>query len=219
MPYYIASYPRSGNTMVRLILQRHFGISAPSMYNEADPMYASWLGKLLPRLPGEEEVFWKTHGAPPEGEVKGIIVARDGRDAIVSYVHFIRNYANTPIYETPEELLFHLCRGTWRDTLPSWSSFYKQWMKHDVVVLRYEDLCQSEEAAVEIVQEALSRVLQRKVERIPAEPLSFEKLHDIRPNFFRRGESGYWKEEMPPEMEQLFWQTHGAMMTTLGYKR
>jgi len=36
--------------------------------------------------------------------------------------------------------------------------------------------------------------------------------------FFRKGKVGGWKEEMSPELEQLFWEIHGDTMTKMGYE-
>ena len=48
---------------------------------------------------------------------------------------------------------------------------------------------------------------------------SFAELNRLFPQFFNSGKSGRWKSEMNPEVEELFWQTHGETMTSLGYER
>jgi hypothetical protein len=48
---------------------------------------------------------------------------------------------------------------------------------------------------------------------------SFEELKARDPRSFPKGKAGGWKEEMPGELEKLFWNLHGATMARLGYPR
>jgi hypothetical protein len=89
MKLWIASYPRSGNTLVRLILNQAFGVKSTSIYpDETDAMRSRpWLMDRLgfseEEMPGEWLAV-KTHN-PPIDDMPAIYVVRDGRAAIVSF--------------------------------------------------------------------------------------------------------------------------------------
>lgn len=47
----------------------------------------------------------------------------------------------------------------------------------------------------------------------------FESLKAAIPSFFRKGETGNWKSEMPANLEETFWSIHGPTMSLMGYTR
>jgi len=70
------------------------------------------------------------------------------------------------------------------------------------------------------VREALSDTTAHvRVEVADAELYGIEELRTRDPLNFRQGRTASWKEEMPPDIERLFWEIHGDTMTRLGYAR
>jgi hypothetical protein len=93
MIVWLAAYPRSGNTLVRLLLKRLFGVSTFSLYDDpadigADPTVAHELGHRSHGLTNEgfyemastkpEMYFVKTHDLPRD-DAPAIYIIRDGR--------------------------------------------------------------------------------------------------------------------------------------------
>jgi hypothetical protein len=82
MPIRVASYPRSGNTFLRIVLHRRYGIRTSTVY-DVDGVAA----RLGPDSVGYADVseFVKTHRPrDPADEDPAICLIRDGRDAVVS---------------------------------------------------------------------------------------------------------------------------------------
>lgn len=50
-------------------------------------------------------------------------------------------------------------------------------------------------------------------------PPTFEELHARWPHFFRRGKVGAWRDEMPADIHEAFWQYHGETMTRMGFDK
>ena len=44
---------------------------------------------------------------------------------------------------------------------------------------------------------------------------SFESLQTRWPGFFRRGHTGSWRDEVPEDIQGLFWARHGSAMHML----
>jgi hypothetical protein len=84
-------------------------------------------------------------------------------------------------------------------------------------VLRFEELIRSDDP-IGLVGRALDDVgvpLTRREGEVP----SFEQLQTVAAPMFRRGKIGAWREEMPAEIEERFWELHGDEMEALGYSR
>jgi hypothetical protein len=207
--YYLASYPRSGNTLTRLLLRKHFGLSVPTIYpkdRSKIPVAPDVVAGDLPPIS-----MWKTHEMVPEEEVLGaILIVRDARDAEVSCAHFKRDVEG----KKNNKFLHHakrLCRST------RWSDLNAHWLaQKNVAMVRYEDLVDYK-AAIGILGEALEKIgIEAKVQT-EEQIESFAELSARNPTFFRRGIVGSWKDELPPSVQKVFWETHGAMMLRLGY--
>src|SRR3954468_8987783 len=113
MLVWLASYPRSGNTLLRTIFRNAFGISTYSVYNENEARVFDAQGGGVTEMVGhanlgsspeafldqarrsEAPVLVKTHDRPVDAE-RAIYVVRDGRAACVSYWHFRNELAQRP---------------------------------------------------------------------------------------------------------------------------
>ena len=93
---WLASFPRSGNTFFRIALEKLYGLQSLSLY-EDDPASlsrraSSRVQSGLPALHASKDLhFIKTHELPDDGS-PAILLVRDGRDAMVSFTHFIQDY-------------------------------------------------------------------------------------------------------------------------------
>jgi Sulfotransferase domain len=228
MIIWLASYPRSGNTMARIVCHKVYGLLSYSLYEErpwenGHENLASVMGSAgqvteagldeLRRRP--ERCLVKTHGLPLD-DSPALCLIRDGRDALVSYAHFIRTYeAGMAQRFTFEQMLRLLI--TSRDHFGGWSDNIKAWRTRTgtVIWLRYEDLIRAPQAQLERVLRQLG------VGPSPTDgpPVDFADLNRRWPEFFRKGKIGSWREEMNEELHELFWRHHHEPMRWFGYRR
>lgn len=217
-PVWIASYPRSGNTFLRILLQSFFELPSYSLYHvegdqHPDPS-ADALGAapLLPRnwqacLQNAEQlpvVVIKTHG-PPTDAAPAIFVARDGRAAIDSYFHYHKKFA----FEQPSllEVIAGACQ------FGSWSDHYWAWqpkLRPKTLLLDYDELVSRPQEVVGRVAQFLN--LTPKAASLP----QFQELQRRSPAFFRRGQNTDYLSEWTPLHMALFNQLHAGAMQDLG---
>ncbi|HKK88954.1 MAG TPA: sulfotransferase domain-containing protein, partial [Saprospiraceae bacterium] len=213
---WLASFPRSGNTFTRNIFKEVFAID--SGYDD-EP---GW--RKFPVV--------KTHFLPKQvsdlGEKdKVIYLVRDGRDCICSLAHHMKDIAGTG-----DHLIQNMVESTVAaegSYFGGWSTHVVEWFRRADVVIRYEDLIEDPEKAFQRIS-AVIDLPESDWSRLP----SFDKLKkdanpygivkeewkkdpDIARKFYRKGRSGTWKEEMPPQVEALFRSIHGSVLAGIGY--
>jgi len=215
---WLASYPRSGNTLLRIILKRCFGLTSQSVYDDEEFSDAALRDVVGHETVGDDparflrqaqderrRLYIKTHELPPGDRHPVIYVMRDGRAAVVSYIHFLREILKRDV--------------TARDVIcgrvgVSWSRHVRAWTlppRPGTLVLRYEDLAIGEAGTLKKIS-AFIGVPQRQ-----AFDISFDRLHALAPNFFRSGSNRKNIAELDSETEQLFEQMHGSTLRALGY--
>lgn len=219
---WLASYPRSGNTYARILLKHHFGIDAlPQGGRESgQEFYECDLTSGINTRRGSRVYAMKTHSLAKDGS-PAIVLARDGRDALVSHVHYQTRFWNAQAGF--DEMLTRMMDPHdvwgWR-SYADWSGFHEHWLSAPsgpTTLVHYEDLI---DRPLEVIWNALAAVLGDLIVPRTLDPLPpFSEFHRQRPGFFRSGKIGAWKEEMSAELEARFWDYHGAMMTRLGYDR
>lgn len=218
-PVWIASYPRSGNTFLRIILQNLFGLATYSVYRLegeqlADPS-ADALGEapFLPRdwrqrlteQPTSEAVLVKTHG-PPEPCGKAIYLMRNGYATIDSYYHYHKRFS----FEQPSltEVIAGACQfGSWSEHFRAW----KPQARPQTLFLRYEQLVSQPQECVPLLADFLQ--VQPQTGALP----TFAELKERWPAFFRRGQDDSFMQEWTPAQLSLFNELHGPVMTEFGY--
>jgi hypothetical protein len=220
-PVWLASYPRSGNTFLRIILQTLFQLPTYSVYrvegkDSVDPsadalddapfLPADWRTRFSAD-PDAQLVPIKTHG-PPEASGPVIFIARDGRAAIDSYFHYHRKFA----FEQPSltEVIAGACQ------FGSWSSHYRAWQpqkRPNTLFLKYEELVSRPTDLVPRIAEFIG--VRPREGRLP----SFVELNQRLPAFFRRGQNEEFLREWTPSQLALFYHLHGAVMEALDYPR
>jgi len=146
---------------------------------------------------------------------RAIYIIRDGRDTLVSRAHF---YADAfPEYRGQfEETLRRLVVGDMK--CRPWSPSVMTWADRPrTAYIHYEDLVAGPAPLGTLViaraMEALGVSIPRKDVKIP----KFASLHRSNPAFFRKGKAGAWREEMPAELQEVFWENNRRGMEYYGY--
>lgn len=222
MIVWLASYPRSGNTLLRTILKRCLGLDsyADEAIHVDSPIRSdsSLVGHL--ELPAPWERFYaeatrsdkvvpvKTH-LPPRDAQPFIYVVRDGRSAVRSYKKYYERY----VPDHPASL-YRIIAGD--DAYGDWSSHYHAWVgpgRARGMTVRFEDL-------KEISQEKLAEIAAFIGHRGPIAPWEnpFATLASVEPGFFREGaESFRADDEWPVVAERFFQHLHAPLLAELGY--
>jgi len=220
MIIWLASYPRSGNTFLRIILHRLYGISTYSIYDDNDPVAQRVGPDLLGYRPkpncrelmanGPDLFFTKTHKRRKGDDNPAIYLVRDGRDAVVSQAHLKLseqrvdgNYTRAFHKYLREAIIRpymreHPSSGTWGGNVLSWLAATNA----PISMLRYEDLIVDPR---ESVSRAVSAVAPELVPLPDCDIPSFGELRGRDELFFRRGMVGSYRDEMPAELHELFW--------------
>lgn len=206
---WLASYPRSGNTFLYVVLSQAYDIPTLSRYQDK--------GSLEEIRTSPQLYAVKTHELPDD-DSPAIYLARDGRDSLVSYAHFHlrvnqrrEHYSQDEFRAALENLIIHQgAFGGWSRHLMEWTS-----RPAPTAMIHFDDLTA---APVESVLQALDK-LGLQIPLAHRKLPSFAELHEQRPDLFRRGLTGSWRDEMPGRHQRFFWKYHAAGMNLLGLER
>lgn len=218
-PVWLASYPRSGNTFLRILLQNFFRTPTYSVYRVEGQEFPDPSAEALeeaPYLPRDWEervcaapearlTLIKTHDAPHD-DGPAIYLVRDGRAAIDSYYHYHQKFA----FEKPSltEVIAGACQ------FGSWSDHYAAWQprrRPNTLFLRYEQLVTNPSEVIPKLAEFLH--VTPTDGRVP----SFGELRARFPAFFRRGRNDDFEGEWTAGQIALFHACHSTTMQELGY--
>jgi hypothetical protein len=222
MIVWLASYPRSGNTLLRTVLHQTMGlVSASDEVGEAKVVGLTETARLntgVTEISGDwldyyesaklsDKVFLiKTH-RPPRDNQKAIYVIRDGRKALLSYSRFHRSFT-----KPPRPSLLDLVLGN--DFYGDWTDHYRIWTeRQNTLVVRYEDLINATNDLLESLATTVGYFGLIEPWKNP-----FEQLHQENPDFFRKGEA-HWQgdTEWTSAINAVFFKLHGRLMVDLGY--
>ncbi len=225
---WLASFPRSGNTYLRNLLYEVFGLRSSTWHQETAYPVDRGFG---------DYPFVKTHQRPGDLEAAGfdlaipaVCLVRDGRDAMCSIAHHRADLVapGSDVRRNMEEAIVAQ-HGSF---FGGWSTNVDEWVARADLIIRYEDL-----VADPLGQAMRIGQLIELPEPQPGRMPSFESLKHGIPEygagkrqggdetamrerarrFFRRGVVGAWRDEMPEELQELFWSFHGDTMARLGY--
>jgi hypothetical protein len=211
MVLWLASYPRSGNTLLRQIIHSGWGAKTTSVYlddlGDNQILRQSCGHYDLPHGPRGEiavaaiprDAIVKTHELPPPNPGSAIYVIRDGRAACVSLWHF---------YEKRESLA-GIVMGL--NHFGSWSRNVNMWVASGLVkaMIRYEDMIACDPMVIEI----LSGVLGRAPDGDAFLPINSRDLLASREGRWVRKQTD-WRHDWSVELDQLFWRApHNPMLT------
>lgn len=222
MIIWLASYPRSGNTLLRTILWQTMGLKSYSDENGEIPRKIltekslKVTGKII--LDHDWNDFYqnasdsndlylvKTH-QPPRDNQPAIYIVRDGRKSYSSYCQF-HKITTQPPYLSLLELILGL------DFYGGWSEHYLAWQERkNTLLVRYEDLVCASDSLLITLAKHINYSGQINPWQNP-----FDQLHQENPEFFREGEAK-WQEtpDWTPWIKAIFFQLHGSLMIKLGY--
>jgi hypothetical protein len=222
---WLASYPRSGNTLVRTVLHQTLGVSTYS--DEIDPQVrrevsldddverqfghvdlpAPWEGFYREATAAPERFFVKTHRLPRD-EQPAIYVVRDGRPVLASYLRFHRRFLGANARS-----LLDLVVGD--DFYGGWSDHYRGWKARAgrTLFVRFEELVEPPAA---LLQELARFCGAAQPPAAWSNP--FMRMHERNPGFFAAGKTRW---EGDPEwtdfIDALFFRLHGDLMEELAY--
>ena len=163
-----------------------------------------------------------------------VYIVRDPRDVAISFAHL----RNIPVDRMIEELgasAFH--RPADRENVHivtgSWSEHVKSWTERPnpaVLVVRYEDLVEKPVATFgSIARHLLLRPTEEQIGKAIAmtdfaalreqeETAGFKEKPDASvERFFRKGETGQWRDVLTPEQVARIEADHGPVMRRFGY--
>lgn len=219
--FFIASYPRSGNTLVRSILWNCFGLRSNSRYEEhetflANREIANMVGAIWTKDVHEVSALIRSQGTLPhkthdlsaaEQDMPAIYIIRDGREVMCSYLDYEQRRVKDGIVTMEEVIRGQVKFGGWTDHINAWNPFDRP----DTLLLRYEDLITDVGHYVERIGAFIG--IEPLTKSIP----SFETFKSALPGFFRSGTNNTWRELLTGRMLSLFYELHGDMAAALGY--
>lgn len=222
MLVWLASYPRSGNTYVRIVLHNVFGIKTYSLHPEGDNrVFLSRAGvvdlvghetdapvgqQLIDEARRSNKLYIiKTHEKPLTDD-PAIVIIRDGRSALVSYYHYCRDIEGLPV-GLDDLIQGHVYAGSWSEHAEAWLGTNNA---RPTLVLRYEEITNDLKLLTEKLRDFC------KIEPVNSLGTSFSQQNSVFPEFFRKGNDGANIEEMNGSMPS-FNQYHGDTMHRLGY--
>ena len=222
MIVWLASYPRSGNTLLRTVLKQTMDLDSYS--DEGIKPVVGLTDKAKKEfghiaLPKPWDEFYreatespklhlvKTH-LPPRDAQPAIYVVRDGRRSIVSYRSYHKEF-----FPDHDADLASLILGD--DYYGGWSDHYERWFtgERPRMLVRYEELVHASPDLVAKLAQFIGHT-----GRVEPWENPFEKLHEENPKFFRVGDSKW--EGAPgwtPFVDSAFFLLHGGLMKSLGY--
>jgi hypothetical protein len=222
MIVWLASYPRSGNTLLRTVLFKTMGLESASdevgekkvvgltdaaRHNTGIAEIEGDWDEYCQNATQSSEVFLvKTH-RPPRDNQPAIYIVRDGRKASLSYSRFHQRF--TP---KPHPSLLDLILGG--DYYGGWSDHYRTWIgRANTLLIRYEDLVDAKKELLEKLAETV-----RYTGEIAPWHNPFDQLHQENPDFFRKGETTWQGDSTwTPMINAVFFHLHGDLMIELGY--
>lgn len=230
MIIWLASYPRSGNTYFRILLKHFYGINTYSLYQDDVFAENSEVRELVGFLPkyytslaamahAIELYFVKTHELPQD-DFPAIYLVRDGRDVLLSYAWYILTNEH-PGTDLRSALFWKTLHTLIIDSgyFGGWGTHVLAWTKRQAptVIVKFEDLVRSSNPLNTVKQALNSLGYQSPEEVTTIQPPTFSTLHQIMPQFFRKGQIDSWQNEMSPKLHELFWQRYGDAMREMGH--
>jgi hypothetical protein len=222
MIFWIASYPRSGNTLLRILLKEVLGYGTfesevfdysllPGFFETIDPKHAQapWPEFIAWAQSTTEPVFIKTHKVPTDGNPV-IFIFRDGRLCLESYLRFHHD-----VLKSSDASLKRLIIGD--DYYGCWSDFCASALAEKMertLVLKYEEVVENTDETLHLIAKFTGLPAPQKKWTNP-----FVQLNEAIPNFFRNGQVRWHSDEDSWQKSDrtAFAFLHGEMMERLGY--
>lgn len=221
MIIWLASYPRSGSHLLRMILQRCFDLGSYEIYQgQGEPVNAEEAALLglrqfpdasaedfLARARKSPDLFLvKTHDPIPDGDTC-IYVVRDGRAAIASYERYLADVGGLPL-TVPDIIAGRAPYGTWHDHVAAFAARDEA----RTLMLRYEDLA-SDRPPLERIADFIGKPARNRFD------ISFSRLNQLDARRYGTGHNRPGIASIESAYGDLFWRDSEAAMRRLGYDR
>lgn len=223
MLLWLASYPRSGNTFLRVLLNGVFGLPSVDIHGASAERAFIRNGTVFEAMGGvthnldpsdliararesDHLAVVKTHERPG-GDDPAIYLVRDGRSSIMSYYHYLRNVEGSD-GDLEDVIRGRVYGGTWSEHIYDWAPERRE----RTLLIRFENLVTHPELEIGRIGQFLC------LEPLTTAVMTFDALNGAFPQFFRSGSD----ERNVRELEEsgcldLFWRWHTPMMVRLGY--
>ena len=150
-------------------------------------------------------LYVKTHELPPPDLNPTIYVLRDGRSAVVSQAHYMREIHHREI--TLTDIIVGKLGVSWSQHVNAWVMAGRT----NLLVVRYEDLTVGKADTLAAISAFIGLPL------INAFDITFNELHALDPSFFRCGSDEANICELVGEAQQIFERLHGTTLRAFGY--
>jgi hypothetical protein len=225
MIYWLASYPRSGNTFVRSVLQHFFEKKSYSIHRDRLDIAATReLKDIVGHIEGDkttlkldelrrskDPVFIKTHDLPcayMSCDDVAIHIIRDGRDSAVSFIKYYHRIAKHRSKTLLDILVGDCPFGFWGEHSVAWFSSHF----HNTYRFRYEDIVRAPELFADNIGDIISR--KRSAAPFP----SLDSFRSTNPNFCGSGQTGTFRDHFSQFEEAVFHLYSGPAMRLAGYE-
>jgi hypothetical protein len=229
---FLVSYPKSGNTWARFLIANLLAPDQEISFRNIDDFVFGWNKEWRQLESAKHPRFIKSHWRMFGHFPRFIYFFRDGRDALVSYYHFMKARNNYTIsfsefldtYMGDKILLY----GRWHEHVGEALIAASRRPDNHSLILKYEDMLVSPfEVAKDIAQFCNFTVTDAEI-AAALEKCSFAKLQETEQKhgpehlekpytFFRKGTSGQWKEMFSQSDLDKFYRVAGPMLEALGY--
>lgn len=199
----LASFPRSGNTWVRFMIEEATGELSGSVYND----------RIMPR--GREGVVIKTHELDSHRYTQAIHLLRNPFDTIESYFHWKRNVAGNDRISWDEHV---------KQSVLEWRVHTQHWLntKCPVYRVRYEDFHKDTMNQLRSLLLWLSYDLTQEQLVTVVAASSVGKMRERNPGlgsrFFRRGQVGRGIDRFTNEQGRFVIDSLQDLLKVCGYE-
>ena len=219
MIIWIASYPRSGNTLTTQVFKQVFNKVCyekyNNFYNYINPIDSDnknfskiglevysekWVEFYKKAYHSEKLYLIKTHH-PPEDNCPCIYVLRNGIKAIESHFHYIEKIDKIDCEWNKLIVGGFFPYLTWGRHLDVWSPN----IRPNTIIVQFEMLAKGDQSTIENISKFTNLPILSKWENV------FDEHKKNNPNFFRRGPHEY-ESELPESMVNLFSMINGDWM-------
>ncbi len=219
MIVWLASFPRSGNTFMRVLLHQCFGKETYSIHNDK---YDIEKTKSLSDITGhthfdenalaamrtdDKTYFIKTHRLNISDYIndKVIYLIRDGRDATVSLAIYTKNFA--PGYFSPIQIIDgEFAFGSWHEHVAAWSR-----KSDNIQIVKFENLVANPLRITDKLADDFGLTYINRSAPV------FSELHALNGSFFNSGQSLTYLQKMNEIEHNYFWFKSHEQMLANGY--